>query len=68
MAWGVISYTEVKEGRKINAMKLHIQTCALGTTVISTQTFPPAAFDFLSLYNQPGKGALALKLSGGSVA
>lgn len=55
------------EGRKINAMKLHIQTCARGTILGSPQTFSFAAFDFLSLYNQPENDVLALKPSGGLV-
>ena len=54
-----------REGKKINAMKLHIQTCARGTVPGSPQTFSFAAFDFLSLYNQPENDVLALKPSGG---
>lgn len=37
-----------REGRKINAMKFNIQTCARGTVLGLPQTFPFAAFDSLS--------------------
>lgn len=44
-----------RQDKRINTVKLHMQTYTQGTLLGLPQTFSDAAFDFLSLYNQHRK-------------